>query len=120
MQESHNATRFRKLRQTAWTGGTPLGGRSRKLVLLACAIFLIGMEPARAATLPTLARPAASILHRKKHVKVWVNTETGIYHCPGTRWYGKTEHGKYMGECKARRKGYRPAYYRPCGSECKK
>ena len=120
MQESHNPTRFPKLRQAAWTGGTPFGSRSRKLVLLACAIFLMGMAPAHAATLPTLAHPAASIFHRKKHVKVWVNTQTGIYHCPGTRWYGKTEHSKYMGECKARKQGYPPTNYRPCGSECKK
>ena len=24
---------------------------------------------------------------------VWVNTESGVYHKPGTRWYGKTKTG---------------------------
>jgi cytoskeletal protein RodZ len=40
---------------------------------------------------------------------VWVNTETRVFHKPGSRWYGKTKHGKYMTEADARRAGYRPA-----------
>ena len=55
----------------------------------------------------------------KKEVKVWVNTASGVYHCPGTRWYGKTKHGEYMPECEAIKKGDRAAYGKACGSECK-
>jgi|SRR5882724_3703080 len=40
---------------------------------------------------------------------VWVNTDSRIYHKPGTRWYGKTKHGKYMTEADAKRAGYRAA-----------
>jgi hypothetical protein len=40
---------------------------------------------------------------------VWVNTDSGVYHKPGTRWYGKTKHGKYMTEADAVKAGYRPA-----------
>jgi hypothetical protein len=66
------------------------------------------------------AKVASSrLLHRKKkEVKVWVNTASGVYHCPGTRWYGKTKQGKYMKECAARKSGYRPAYHHNCGSLC--
>jgi hypothetical protein len=40
---------------------------------------------------------------------VWINTDTGIYHKQGTRWYGKTKHGKYMLEADAVKAGYKPA-----------
>jgi hypothetical protein len=38
---------------------------------------------------------------------VWVNTESGVFHKPGTRWYGKTKQGKYMTEADAIRAGYK-------------
>jgi hypothetical protein len=40
---------------------------------------------------------------------VWVNTDTRVYHKRGTRWYGKTRHGKYMLEADAVKAGYKPA-----------
>ncbi len=40
---------------------------------------------------------------------VWVNTDTRLYHKQGTRWYGKTKHGKYMLEADAIKAGYKPA-----------
>jgi hypothetical protein len=48
------------------------------------------------------------------NVKVWVNTNSGVYHCPGTRWYGKTKSGEYMTQKQAQEKGYRPAYGKVC------
>ena len=47
-------------------------------------------------------------------VRVWVNTNSGTYHCPGARWYGKTEAGEYMTQKQARDKGYRPAANHAC------
>ncbi|MFZ0962238.1 MAG: serine/threonine-protein kinase [Terriglobia bacterium] len=46
--------------------------------------------------------------------KVWVNTDSGTYHCPGTRWYGKTRDGEYMTQKQAQEKGYHPAASRAC------
>jgi hypothetical protein len=46
--------------------------------------------------------------------KVWVNTKSGVYHCPGTRWYGATKSGEYATERDARAAGDRPAYGRSC------
>ena len=40
---------------------------------------------------------------------VWVNTDSGIYHKPGTHWYGKTKKGKYMTEADAIKAGYHAA-----------
>jgi hypothetical protein len=40
--------------------------------------------------------------------KVWVNTESGVYHKSG-RWYGKTKAGKFMTESEAKAAGYKEA-----------
>lgn len=47
-------------------------------------------------------------------VRVWVNTNSGTYHCPGTRWFGKTHEGEYMTQKEAQDKGYHPAANQPC------
>jgi DNA uptake protein ComE-like DNA-binding protein len=39
---------------------------------------------------------------------VWVNTDSRLYHAPGSRWYGKTLNGKWMTETEAAHAGYRP------------
>jgi hypothetical protein len=42
-----------------------------------------------------------------KSIKVWVNTNSGVYHYPGQRWYGNTREGEYMSEDEARKRGFR-------------
>jgi hypothetical protein len=43
------------------------------------------------------------------HHQVWVNTETGVYHREGSRFYGTTKKGKYMTEQDAIQAGYKRA-----------
>lgn len=40
---------------------------------------------------------------------VWVNTKSGVYWMPGSRYYGKTKQGKYLSEDEAIKAGYRAA-----------
>ena len=56
--------------------------------------------------MPTV--PESEIASAKASGKVWVNTETGVYHTGG-RWYGATRQGKFMSEDEAKQAGYRAA-----------
>jgi hypothetical protein len=38
--------------------------------------------------------------------KVWVNTRSKIYHCEGSKFYGKTKEGDYMSQADAQAKGF--------------
>jgi hypothetical protein len=70
------------------------------LVVLLCSIPATRAQEVPASSRPLMAQAAESRL-------VWVNTATGIYHYPDTRWYGKTKQGKFMSEAEARAQGYR-------------
>jgi hypothetical protein len=58
--------------------------------------------------------PSTSALGGRADVRVWVNTNSGVYHCPGTRWYGATKRGEYMTQKQAQGRGNRPAYGNVC------
>jgi predicted cobalt transporter CbtA len=55
-------------------------------------------------TAPTVSE--SEISAAKASGKVWVNTETGVYH-KGGQWYGATKQGRFMTEDEAVKAGYR-------------
>ena len=64
-------------------------------------------ETARKATsAPATTASESEIAAAKADGKVWVNTQTGVYH-KGGKWYGATKEGKFMTEQDAIKAGYR-------------
>jgi hypothetical protein len=47
-------------------------------------------------------------------IRVWLNLNSRVYHCPGSATYGRTARGEYLREGEARRRGGRPAGGRTC------
>ena len=45
---------------------------------------------------------------------VWVNTDSKVYHCYGTKYYGTTKQGKYMTEADAKAAGACPDHGNAC------
>jgi hypothetical protein len=76
------------------------------LVAISSLLFFVAPVPLRA---PDFPKPAGYLLAQFEERQVWVNTATGIYHYPGTRWYGNTKQGKFMSEKDASAQGYRAA-----------
>ncbi len=76
--------------------------------------------PAKAAPAPAAAAAKAGPLSEKVAAPgggpgmVWVNTESKVYHCTGSAYYGKTKAGKYMSEADAKASGARPNANKPC------
>jgi len=46
--------------------------------------------------------------------KVWVNTNSHVYHCQGSRYYGNTKRGRFMNQSEALTMGGRPAGGKRC------
>lgn len=91
--------------------------RRARLAVVALPGLLLWVFPLVYSTSP--AAQAGQEKTQNKEITVWVNTSSGVYHCPGTRWYGNTKHGKYSSECAAIKDGNRPAYGRACGPDCR-
>jgi hypothetical protein len=73
-------------------------------ILVVALLLTAGLIPAQ-----DFSNPHGYQLAQSVEQQVWVNTPTGVYHYPGTRWYGHTKQGKFMSEKDALAQGYRAA-----------
>jgi len=89
----------------------------RKLLALSCLLVALVFGSACTSAHSKSGAAASAFAGQNKgnpSVKVWVNTDSHVYHCPGTRWYGNTKQGGYMTQKEALDKGNRPAYGKLC------
>ena len=52
--------------------------------------------PVTVGSLQLFSRESAAQAHCPRDIVVWLNTNSGIYHEKGMRWYGNTKAGAYV------------------------
>ena len=73
--------------------------------------------PSAPATKRQPPKPTAATAPGGGPDKVWVNTNSSVYHCYGDRYYGKTANGRYMTEAAARSAGGHGAGGKTCSAK---
>ncbi|HXZ28623.1 MAG TPA: hypothetical protein VEG08_11575 [Terriglobales bacterium] len=70
-------------------------------------LFALALTSAPALPPAQTSPPPTTQSQGNPNVKVWVNTKTGVYHCPGKQ-------GQFMSQKEAQAHGYRAAYGKVC------
>jgi hypothetical protein len=60
------------------------------------ASIILAKVPVSTGSLQLFATEDAAQQHCPRDTVVWLNTNSGIYHEKGMRWYGNTRHGAYV------------------------
>jgi serine/threonine protein kinase len=93
-----------------WAGG----GAAALCLLLLAGVYARYATPVHSAAQPAPVQALKTPSTPNAAAKVWVNTDSGTYHCEGARWYGKTQAGEYMTQKQAMAEGFHPSGGRAC------
>ena len=72
-------------------------GKVVRHTILALVVCLLPLGFVYAQAAPQFQSEREAQVHCPKDTVVWVNTNSGVYHFKGQRWYGRTKNGAY--EC---------------------
>ena len=104
---------------TASTGANPFGaGASAATAASAPATTASPSKAAASGVLTKAAKtaPSTSSAPGGGPGQVWVNKNSKVYHCTGTKYYGKTKQGEYMTEAAAKAAGNHADHGKACSS----
>ncbi|MFT5643756.1 MAG: hypothetical protein ACI83P_001303 [Janthinobacterium sp.] len=87
---------------------------STKVVMVVNPMAASGTAPAPAGKASGAASKVSAAPGSEDNGKVWVNTASKVYHCAGTRYYGKTKAGRYMTQTDAKAEGNRASNEQAC------
>src|ERR1700677_3629027 len=68
------------------------------VALIIVALLLTGISPALALDVQQFQTEQQAQEHCPQDTVVWLNTNSGVYHFRGQRWYGNTKSGAYVCE----------------------